>query len=406
MDTYGDNRIKELTQRRRGISGKRVHITNKGQAMPKAKDWESFLHSNENKAEFIKFLVDYLKEDNVKSKLSISVIITEAANTWLITADNIEKLDSCNHHEADTRVVLHAALSNCPVVIGGTDTDILILLVFAYSRFNPAEQWYMKTARDSFVEISKISSHYGEAVCNILPAFHSITGCDTTSYPYNVGKIKPFKKMISKDKSSYLNSFGQKPLNNNMDSSMKFMQTVMYPGKDDEIFVQTRVRMHNNQKLKSSLSLIPDASSAREHIKRAELQCYIWRQCLQQTIDYPSPVNWGWEDSDNGLRPVWYLCSQLPPSILRSRKQKAKGGDDADDEASDHDASDNKARKIKKDKSPPRKRRKRCAVSKQKFEDTTIEQVIDCSLSEESTIESESLDIVTDTESDLTESEG
>ena len=196
--------------------------------MPKAKDWESFLHSDENKAEFIKFLVDYLKEDNVRSKLSFPVIITEAASTWLITANNIEKLDSCNHREADTRVVLHAALSNYPVVICATDTDILIVLVFAYSRFNLAEQWYMKTARDSFVEISKISSHYGEAVCNILPAFHSITGCDMASHPYNLGKVKLFKKMISKDKSSYLNSFGQKPLNNDMDSSIKFIVLSLY----------------------------------------------------------------------------------------------------------------------------------------------------------------------------------
>ena len=156
-------------------------------------------------------------------------------------------------------------MSNYAVVICATDTDILILLVFASSRFNPAEQWSMKTARDSFVEISKISSHYREAACNILPAFHSITGCDTTSYSYNVGKVKPFKMMISKDNSNNLNSFGQKPLNNDMDSSMNFMQTVMYPGKDDENVVQTRVRMYNNQKLKSSLSLIPGASSAREH---------------------------------------------------------------------------------------------------------------------------------------------
>ena len=93
----------------------------------------------------------------------------------------------------------------------------------------------MKTARDSFVEISKISSHYGEAVCNILPPFHSITGCDITSYPYNVGRVKPFKKMISKDNSSNLNSFGLKPLNNDMDSSMKFMQTVMYLGKEMKV---------------------------------------------------------------------------------------------------------------------------------------------------------------------------
>ena len=53
MDTYGKNQIKEMTQRRRGVPGRRIIITNKIQAMPKAGEWDTFLASVENKMELI-----------------------------------------------------------------------------------------------------------------------------------------------------------------------------------------------------------------------------------------------------------------------------------------------------------------------------------------------------------------
>ena len=33
-------------------------------------------------------------------------------------------------------------------------------------------------------------------MCLVFPAYDSITGCDTTSFPYKVGKIKPFINMV------------------------------------------------------------------------------------------------------------------------------------------------------------------------------------------------------------------
>ena len=38
---------------------------------------------------------------------------------------------------------------------------------------------------------------------------------------------------------------------------MKFIQTVMYSGKDDESYVETRVRLYRQQATKSSLTLPP-----------------------------------------------------------------------------------------------------------------------------------------------------
>ena len=49
MDTYGKKRIKAMTQKRKGHSGRKVLINEKGQAMPKGKDWNTFLQSGDNK---------------------------------------------------------------------------------------------------------------------------------------------------------------------------------------------------------------------------------------------------------------------------------------------------------------------------------------------------------------------
>ena len=187
------------------------------------------------------------------------------------------------------------------------------------------------------VQVKKIVSLYGECVCSILPAFHSITGCDTTSYPYNVAKVKPFKKMIKGNTSQYLSSMGMSEISYQQpEDGLKFVKQVLYPGKDNESFVETRIRMYERQKMKSSLTLLPDLSSTKEHLKRADLQAYIWYQCLSLNIKYPAPENRGWHETEDGLKPTWYFCTQLPPCLcLNSSRAKKKSGEDTDDELSD-----------------------------------------------------------------------
>ena len=52
----------------------------------------------------------------------------------------------------------------------------------------------MKTNSGMFIDIKAICNFFENGICQILPGFHSVTGCDTT-YPFHVGKISPFKKM-------------------------------------------------------------------------------------------------------------------------------------------------------------------------------------------------------------------
>ena len=84
-------------------------------------------------------------------------------------------------------------------------------------------------------------------------------------------------------------------------------------------------QLYENQKYKNSSRLIPDTYSTDEHLKRADLQTFISRQCMENIIEYPDPINRGWQASTERLCPPWYSCEQLPPSIT-DKSQNIKTG--------------------------------------------------------------------------------
>ena len=64
-------------------------------------------------------------------------------------------------------------------------------------------------------------------------------------------------------------------------------KSVLYTGKGKETIVNIRVlECMSNKKIKSINNLISDPYSTKEHIKRADYQTFIQRQCTRQNIDY------------------------------------------------------------------------------------------------------------------------
>lgn len=43
-------------------------------------------------------------------------------------------------------------------------------------------------------DIKRTKMLLGEELCQLLPAIHSLTGCDTTSNPFGIGKAAALKK--------------------------------------------------------------------------------------------------------------------------------------------------------------------------------------------------------------------
>ena len=83
---------------------------------------------------------------------------------------------------------------------------------------------------------------FGQELCRALPAFHAISGCDTTSYFFRAGKVRVFKKLIGNPKKcALLNSLGKGLSEQDIESIKKFIQKVIYSGKDNEDYVTTRM---------------------------------------------------------------------------------------------------------------------------------------------------------------------
>ena len=182
-------------------------------------------------------------------------------STIKIEKDLITDVYTCNHEEADTRLLVHALEEETDIVVVSKDTDVFVLLVYAYCKMESTKKWYMKIDH-RFVCIGTIVNYFGNSICSRLPHIHAITGCDTTSFFHGVGKVKVLKKMMNaeKDLAPLLDGLGDSldvsdDVRNNVS---KFVQVGCYSGLSNESYIQTRVRLYKKMKVKSSLSIPPD----------------------------------------------------------------------------------------------------------------------------------------------------
>ena len=305
-DTYKRSSVKSGTRCNRDEQGKRVRIEGVDQNMVQGNDWLSFFNHIGNKSDLIKVASRFFRQSEIRSNFKTQMIFTEADKTWRITSDEASEIFLCSHEEADTRMVLHACLEDNNVVVVSKDTDVLILLVHAFSIAKPKNDWYMKIDQSKYVEIRKVCMYLGEDICLKLPKIHAVTGCDTTSFFFGVSKIKVLKK-IMKDNSKlkWLDSLGESEVLSpeGLSAVTIFIQKVLYNGRESESLVETRIRLYKSM---SSQALPPDPDSIVQAIKRVHFQTFFWLRFndrLPEDIDCSEN---GWANDGETVVPIWF----------------------------------------------------------------------------------------------------
>ena len=113
--------------------------------------------------------------------------------------------------EADTRIILHALYSDklyqeinvqgC-IVVKSPDTEVLVLYVHYFPKMkNTSELWFqaglITSTKDCrrYIPVHELCKSLSSVVCEILPAAHALTGCDTTSSFFGIGKKSMFKAL-------------------------------------------------------------------------------------------------------------------------------------------------------------------------------------------------------------------
>ena len=137
-----------------------------------------------------------------------------------------------------------------------------------------------------------------------LPKIHAVTGRDTTSFFYGVSKIKVLKKLM-KDNSKLkrLDSLGETVV---LIPEGFPRKNVLYNSKENEILVETRIRIYKSMKTKSSQALAPDPDSINQAIRRMHFPTFFWLRFngrLPKDIDCSKIC---WENDGETVVPLWF----------------------------------------------------------------------------------------------------
>ena len=120
-----------------------------------------------------------------------------------------DEMLSCNHEEADARLIFHAHKPSLAsqikrIVVWSPDTDVFILYIYHKERIYSPELWFRTGVKDKsrFIPVHTICTNCGSDLCKALLGFHALTGCDSTSGFASVGKVR-FFRVLKKHPTKY-----------------------------------------------------------------------------------------------------------------------------------------------------------------------------------------------------------
>ena len=232
------------------------------------------------------------------------------------------------HEEADTRILLHAidlATTHSRIIVGCNDTDVLVLLIILMW------QWYVRqlqeymnaghcsetTNRQRFIPVNEITSKTGQDVSICLPASHAISGCDTTSSLFNIGRRTAYNMLVVNIAGmlSLAELCQYSDVTNGLPTATKYV-LLLYGVKG--ISCQSLNRLSYNYAWKSdkSASLFPPTDDAVEqHIRRVNYQVAIWIHSHEAKPDLWNPDCNVWQLRNNKLQPVMLERDAAPKEV-------------------------------------------------------------------------------------------
>ncbi|KAK6169757.1 hypothetical protein SNE40_020746 [Patella caerulea] len=333
-DRYMTNSLKDTARSKRG-QGVRRRVVGTA-SLPT--NWQSFLHVNTNKEELFKFLSQVLVQEYVQEN-GKELYVTEIDHVQSIPEkEDLLGISPCNHEEADTRILLHAAHAarngHVKILIRTVDTDVVVLAVMISSAILQAntELWIAFGTGKHFRYLAahEMSSSLGPEKSRALPMFHALTGCDTVSSFARHGKKSAWTAWnLVPDLTGALLTLATAPtcIPDKTFTTIERFVIKMYDkaSMDTEINSARKTMFMKN----NSLPGIPPTRAALEqHIKRATYQGgHVWGQTLIAQAELPSPTDWGWIRNDEGLyKPLWTTLPEAAKSCSELISCKCKKG--------------------------------------------------------------------------------
>jgi hypothetical protein len=329
FDTYQENSIKNSE---RSVRGEETGHQLQGiTATQIVRQWRSFLTRVNNKTSLITFIVSEWRKTGCREKLQEKVLYATVKDTcYRITSRSSEEVPAlqCQQEEADGRLLLHAAHAAREgyqaVVICSEDTDVFIMSMAFHDKIAaPLFQKCGTRTRTRVVDIRKVAATIGIDVCRALIGMHAYTGCDTVSAFAGKGKAKALKLLTSnRETQNTFPELGQEwDLSPELMDKLEAFTCLLYAPKASSTKVND-LRYHLFCAKKGEIEshqLPPCRDCLVKHAQRANYQAGIWRRCLEQDPEVPSPVGRGWKiekEEAEQLVVHWMDGQPAPEAVL------------------------------------------------------------------------------------------
>ncbi|KAG1685952.1 hypothetical protein GQR58_008894 [Nymphon striatum] len=290
FDIYNDNPSVKDSERLRRCSVNPVVLSLVEQTTPLPKDMSTFWPSNKNKLLLEKLIYSYICEQSSQGHEHPTIVsqLCINSNDWQCkkihhsTEHYMQRLGS-TVEEADLRIPMHvldccrAGLMELWIRAGRGNT----------SRFLPLHTLYASLGRD---------------LCTVLPAIHSLTGCDITS------KIGTKKAALKANPETHLQGFATSPPSV---AVIQHVETYLFHVVDNRSKPrssdQLRTQLFHFSKSASHQNLPPTSQGLKPHIYRAFYNAYITMHVLDRQLNVRTedlnPVDYGFRLEDGQLLP-------------------------------------------------------------------------------------------------------
>ena len=173
-----------------------------------------------------------------------------------------------------------------------------------------------------FYYIRKILTNFGAANCRALIGMNAFTGCDTMTAFAGKGKTSSLRLMINN--LEVQDTFIQ--LGQTCDISVELIDklesvTCLLNAPSATLVNKLRYDLFCAKKWEiESRQLRPCKDSLVKHAQRANYQAAIWKRCLRQNPETPSPVGRGWKmETEQGVEHLsidWMNGQPAPQAVL------------------------------------------------------------------------------------------
>lgn len=315
--------LKETTRKRR-TGGKSSQVTAyKVDDSTPIRDFMGFLSSTHTKD----LLTLYLSQKVIQQSQSANILAVNRNGVLSNDLQNRLYIQS-NHEEADTLMILFANqihMSGKVVHIYSSDTDVLVLALSNLPHIGFETKMIMGTGINrKYIKLESIYHALGPNRISALIGLHALSGCDTTGRFFGKSKSAWWKIFIKESEAVHLSltnlGIGDQPNEQVLSGCEEFM-CHLFNSKTETFSDAKQLRWHQFRSLKTNQGvekLPPSQGAMQEHIRRAHLQCNVWKQVLTPSPTTIDARTLGWyQDASGELLPLLTQLPLAPQSILQ-----------------------------------------------------------------------------------------